>query len=662
MFETRGEETGTPSSSIRGRSPGADSVLSGVSSNRPVSKVRASFVSIEKPIMDGLIRSREASMAGQVPKPAEASSKEEKTTVMNGSTSETPHPLKLSDKPRPELESKLTGLSIGSLTLGSPLIELQAPPSDDGILGMMTQAEKQTILRGPAHPIQLNRASSGDNAATIMSAMTGHAPPETESAAALPKAISSPLSFSTIPTAFTPESQNALTEPPKSSSQKASSTKQLGMSKQHKLPSGGPRIPAATTSSSVNPLLKRPLNSTRPHCLGMIPGKVDLKSIRNPRQPIRTAYTAPLPVSSSAVKNQKLSQTPVTGLKSSVKPPRASMSAQFKPMINGLNGPAAHPTTQRSRPSMIPSAQPFHKPKPKSPTRPIELPAHLTQATAASRARTTSSEQRGLQPPSRRASAIASARPSLGPPSMISRGASMRNRPKGNTQPRKESNDAQAMQTHRLSGSSASGTRHDFLERMMRPTDASKRKLSDRHNGVTMAPSSKLPARMLKPPRISSVGMKRVGPGADNISPTSPGVPAGKSLLAMVHSEPIESKAEVARPQEKVAEADHVATPQVEPELHQIQETKPDTSTETDVEPKVRASLSKVPNEVTAHKEEERDSVTEPRASEVTQTSAEPSEKPASDKAEVPADMQPATDSKPQIQPESSTKPQSEAA
>ena len=122
---------------------------------------------------------------------------------------------------------------------------------------------------------------------------------------------------------------------------------------------------------------------------------------------------------------------------------------------------------------------PIHKPRPKSPTRPVRLPASATAPTASSAAKL------GGAPPSRspsRASIASSYKPSAinrnRPTPMTSASAQSRSKPVRSSLP--PQSGAAQRQKPRTSTASATGTDGGFLARMMRPTESSKSKTHDK--------------------------------------------------------------------------------------------------------------------------------------------------------------------------------------
>jgi hypothetical protein len=234
----------------------------------------------------------------------------------------------------------------------------------------------------------------------------------------------------------------------------------------------------AKPNESTKSTVSKPKPLTKPSVRTPIPERTKLlPSSRQPSsQPQTPKFQSPRP---QLTPQRSLSHLRSNNTVSDRRPTWGSSAASSRPPVV----PASTTTTQ-STPVGVRSATGFLKPRPRSPTRPIHLPSHLTMHTASSAAKysdnTSSPRPPTRQASTRRASNIstASSRPSLshllGSAAPTSRKMSATFGPP--PRPRVASTAAQAIQQRREARTPDDG----FLARMMRPTASSASKVLGR--------------------------------------------------------------------------------------------------------------------------------------------------------------------------------------
>lgn len=200
---------------------------------------------------------------------------------------------------------------------------------------------------------------------------------------------------------------------------------------------------------------------------------------KTPRTPTALSVTSPTksPVSKLSLAQAKdQSKAPVAkATRSSLRSSTASVAtnattkpkAPFKPAAPAATKETAKETTKDTAKDAT-NTSPFGKPRPKSPTRPVRLPSHLTAPTASSAAK----HEDGAAPQilTRRPSTIARERPAAPKPAAPAR--KLAGRLSLGPQPPKRPDSRQSVK----------GPDEGFLARMMRPTASSASKTQDKVN------------------------------------------------------------------------------------------------------------------------------------------------------------------------------------
>ena len=482
MFEQNNETTSPPS---RGRSP-AGSVTS--DGSRPYSKVRTSFISVER--------------SGQL------GSSSQKMSNVNGNVG-----VDGSNEPPTVVESSNAGLPTESTDASEP-ISMKDLPSEPGA---MDSNDKSSEMEKPGDdstkneslPVDKPAASpdkpvaGSEDPSTIVAADQKEETADTEGAG--PENDSADLGsvLKGSPFVTTTERSEEIIEPktnPDLGQDPLPSQSKSGPSTRSEEPvqingrlkePGSTEIKSPLEARKAKAKAKAPVTrlSTTDKKKDTIstPEKVDVKS---PKTPPKTPQKTPQ------------NDGPTISV-SSGPPARSSLerrSLQNKPLGNAAEKPKTTPAQavsseasklepSKPRQSSVRSNSgpknksgpnsPIHKPRPKSPTRPVRLPASATAPTASSAAKL------GGAPPSRspsRASISSSYKPSTinknRPTPMTSATAQSRQKPVRSSLP--PQSGAAQRQKPRASTASATGTDGGFLARMMRPTESSRSKAHDK--------------------------------------------------------------------------------------------------------------------------------------------------------------------------------------
>ena len=469
MFEQNNETTSPPS---RGRSP-AGSVTS--DGSRPYSKIRTSFISVER--------------SGQLGSSLKMNNVDGNFGVDG------------SNEPAATVESSNSGIPTENMDASEPVSTKDLPSGPGAVDGTDKPSETEKQGAGstkqeslPADEPAANPdkpvGDAEEDPGTMLPADQKEETTNTEAAA--PKNDSADLGSVLKGSPFVATTEQS--EETLESKTNASLGQDLSPSTSEK----------GTKSGEAVQLNGRPKE----------PGS-DIKSPSEARKARANAAVARLsatdkkkdPISTSEKANVKSPKTPQndgpTDSVSSGPPPRSSLerrSLQNKPSSNAADKPQNPPaqavsseaskmepskprqnsTKSNSGPSSKSGpASPIHKPRPKSPTRPVRLPASATAPTASSAARL------GGAPPSRspsRASIASSYKPSTinktRPTPMTSATAQSRQKPVRSSLPPQLG--AAQRQKPRTSTASAVGSDGGFLARMMRPTESSKSKAHDK--------------------------------------------------------------------------------------------------------------------------------------------------------------------------------------
>ncbi|PSR81403.1 hypothetical protein BD289DRAFT_484448 [Coniella lustricola] len=180
--------------------------------------------------------------------------------------------------------------------------------------------------------------------------------------------------------------------------------------------------------------------------------------------------------------------------------PKSTIKAPVQAPKRSTTPPASQkPVTEKKTPSTVSPA--FVKPRPKSPTRPVKLPASLTTHTAASGQRT-----KNGGPPSAHANRPQSRTSATSSGKSMKRSVSAsggRQRPSIGPPPKQTAKD------HPVPKKEVKAPDESFLARMMRPTQASASKVADKIQ-VPTTPPRKVSTAAKKPPSAKTGQIRRV--------------------------------------------------------------------------------------------------------------------------------------------------------
>ena len=524
-LRARFEQNADPESltPTRGRSP-AGSINSDTS--RPISKVRTSFISVGEPsgqmgdflsgseagkpnTGDGMENSKArehsrpngsgpTSAPRQTVRDANGTQEDQKTSEPSTNVSEKPNETATPDSLAAAGSGKLTmekqenptsavsedmnkeaipsggerpakdGPDLGSILKGSAFEEAEAKKA---------AASQKPSTSGASKPT--GKSEGGQNPSTAPKSVDPVKPPLSsnksvngkpkESQAAQTRTQSKPASDKAAP----PNTQG----PPKPT---ASTDTKPASDKVEKKEVSAPVAPGAASTSSGKDRTPKPnpaiSASTATTTTAASPKKEPFPKKPEPsKEPVKTPATEPKP--STTLPDRKVTHPPETSRSSNTKATPSAAPTTSKAPAKKAVDPASPPT----------SGTGFVKPKPRSPTRPVNLPSHLTAQTAASAAKhgddfhvephkdqtagnkkTSGPKAPSHLPPQHRKPPRASM-----PAAGLSRAAE-KEKPK----PRVS-----------VAGGNASGG--SFLERMMRPTQASAQKTHDRVEAGKSSPPRK---------------------------------------------------------------------------------------------------------------------------------------------------------------------------
>ena len=459
MFEAKSEYTSPPS---RGRSPvGSEGTGTRSTSSRPLSKVRTSFVAVE----------RSGQLGPQLGLRRMSSSGDAISGVDPGSEAKID---KLSEMARPETP-KTNGNGNGTTDISTNGVADSAPSSS--VLEKVKEEETTTLPRDNSH-----YAFDGDRDRPIDGPISSSNIEDTGK-----KSSFNPEESTDTPTIQESQSSNAdakdITTPNKANTaQKGTpATKSVSPTKSKSFTSrplpirtkndigGSPQVKKSGETSKVSNSPRTPKtpasSSNQPH------------KVSSPRQPLSSTNSPKHPISGNGGK--RLSEP---NKEPTRKTSRASIAstATIKQQTSTSTVPSRKPTS-----SLATSAS--AKPRPKSPTRPARLPAAATAATAASAAKT------GGLPASRSPSRTGS--------TIVNRKSSTVNKDVSNSRLRgPQTTSTTAKTTRPPPGSNAAAERpksrsavgkapdEGFLARMMRPTASSASKVHDKTDQKSSPP------------------------------------------------------------------------------------------------------------------------------------------------------------------------------
>lgn len=485
--------------------------------------------------------------------------------------------MKGSDFPEPDTKVAEAEQAIDEAPAVQPGEAQAAPVKEDKsteIAGAEIQAENpDKIVTGAQEEVSLKPADPKDEATVA----GGEAlPPPAE-------VLSHPTTSETAPQ--TPKIAEGKLEPKETprTNGRTSTRKPAAIST-----AKSPARSARGTSAARSPLPKSPLPKT-PTVTRSTPAATASKSPApakaQPKAAVSKETTKPV-----APKTTRAPVKPSTATAGTT----ASAAAKAKPTVAETKKTTTKPAASAPPPKASTTTSPggFVKPKPRSPTRPVRLPSHLTAPTAASAAK--HGEEAAAQKPARK-------------PSTASRPAPKAPAPAAKTQSSRTSLAPSTAAPKRPASraSTAAGASDGFLARMMRPTASSSSKTHDK-------PAS--------PPRRGAAATK---------VPTKPKAPEGLATKAKKKVEDVATKAKevVTNGKEEKHEEKHEEENEEKPEgKHEVAGT---TATEPNAEKDVETPSAPVENtDSVAGAEEPLDSTPAAEQTESTKPTAVETETP----------------------------------
>lgn len=505
-------ESTTPS---RGRSP-AGSINSDTS--RPLSKVRTSFISVGESSgqMADLLEGKEASPAMGGDGQTESKSKEPTRPNGVGPTSAprtvSGNPVKTSEEQKlPEagksMSEKPDKTSTASSSAAADSGKLAASGKDDTISAQPSGSTGKTtasnVAGGAKEGTDLGSILKGsafeEGATTKEAASQKPTQSGTSVSKALPtKGSKTSAASASMDTGKGPSSKDkAVNGKPKESNATQSKPQAKPASEPPiALKSQGPSKPMA--SPDIKPLSNEPEKKAAPAKTAPAAGSVssgeEKASAPDPTPPASSDTVAttkppkndPAPGRPTPAK-EPLKEAPTAPKASTALPERkANPSLESSKSSTSKAAPPSAPAASKAPPkkAVHPSSPPtsgtgFVKPKPRSPTRPVNLPSHLTAQTAASAAK--HGDDSHVEP--HKDSTASKAKPS-GPKAPTTHLPTHRKAPRasmpaaGSSKVAEKEKPKSRMSVAAGGGSASGGS--SFLERMMRPTQSSAQKTADR--------------------------------------------------------------------------------------------------------------------------------------------------------------------------------------
>ncbi|OAG10566.1 uncharacterized protein CC84DRAFT_489393 [Paraphaeosphaeria sporulosa] len=495
MFESQNAASSSPEP--RGRSPAGSATSD---ANRPTSKVRASFVSVE-PHAAGAAKElgttkgvstntphaqrRESfSVSGESSdvadlKQAISEEKEERKksiavdeavpeqAVETRESSRAPAPLREPAGKMPNLGSIMKGSDFPEPVAAAEQPTEEAPnvrPGDAQVAPaahekpaetqpetpdkVVTGAQEEAALK-PADPTD-EAAVAGGGALPAPAEVLSH-PTSSEAAPQTPKITEPTAEAKETPrtngraSTRKPAAISTAKSPARSARGTSAARSPLPKSPLPKTPTASKPTPAATAAKSPAPPAKSPAAAKSP-----APAKAQLKPAapREPTKPVAPKFTARAPAKPS---------TATAGTTATAAAKAKPAAAEIK-KISTKAAPSAPSKTGTA------TTGGFVKPKPRSPTRPVRLPSHLTAPTASSAAK--HGEEAAEQKPARKPSTVPRPAPKAAAP------AAKKPAPRASLAPSTARPASRA--------STAAGASDGFLARMMRPTASSASKTHDK--------------------------------------------------------------------------------------------------------------------------------------------------------------------------------------
>ena len=501
MFEAKNETLMSPPAS-RGRSPAAASQSRRESSSsRPLSKVRANFVAVEK---DGQLGLRKVDSAMS------------DTSAQDGGARVSGSGQDLHDI------TKLNGIKDGHL-LGHQGADQSSMGETSKVNG--TGLERPPTEKTSSHPDTTvglsergSRALSGKEDASVVpnlgtilkgspfeEAPTGKEEKQPTTGKTAPATASKPAATKGPSVRPSQAKAGAQSKPAqaKPTDGKGLPSRQLAVNTG--VASQSTSRPAASSRFGKSPKTPTTAASTSKASSPATSGpkaKPITKPSSRPSLPKATAPKEPTKPVEKKSSRASLATQPIVAARAKAAPtPGPSSSSKAGPSTASSSKPASPAATKTTKPStQTTSPGGCHKPPPKSPTRPAPLPSHLTAPTAASAAKTGAERKVSGSHSDALKSATGSkprgSRPSLGPPP-----ATASARPASRTSLAKTPDDG-------------------FLARMMRPTASSASKVSGKAETKTTPPRKSTGARR----RSSAATEKRKGRMEETVAEPMNGV------------------------------------------------------------------------------------------------------------------------------------------
>ncbi|KAF2755231.1 hypothetical protein EJ05DRAFT_479024 [Pseudovirgaria hyperparasitica] len=513
IFEQTSDVTTSPEP--RGRSPAA-SITSDTSLSRPTSKIRASFVSVES---SGFFP-RETSAARSTSRHYDATSPlaQRRESFSLRQSRDIAQIEELKKTMSNEIEQRKMSVdmgvvdevvpesAIGSGSTATPILE----PTDKTVGAIDTQPpetaphstaaiEAEALPTSPDAPTTepLTEKTNSSGPATEVEAPLIN-PDKPNSVKEETPAVTKPSDSTDTPAVSAGEASRATQEPVEQVTKSTSSTVPDATVEPPTAKPKADDTPAAAPAPVAEPE-KKPEKKPEPAKSNggssiIAEAKAKLKATTTSKPaPIQTKATSVKPAVKSPTKTptSATSKTaPVKPAPSTSKAPRASMSSSTS-------------SSAKERLSGSTSTGSFVKPKPKSPTRPVQLPSHLTQPTASSAAKHEAEASVARKPAGRDRTS------SFKPPAPVKKA------PRASLPPQPSSRSE--------SRTSTAAPDSGFLARMMRPTASS---ASKTHEKVEV----KSPPRRAPAPAPASSKPKS-GTGASTASKVKAKVDEGVSKV-----------------------------------------------------------------------------------------------------------------------------------
>ena len=526
-FEAKTENTPPPS---RGRSP-VSSERGRSTSSRPLSKVRTSFVAVERsgqmgpmlgvrklseeemtlaanglgdtkdaaarsedgpkqdPMANGLASVEAAHPTAALPNVAEEETstaiKENSPALTDPEATETSVASPMASKDEPEGPDSANASEASPLARKSVAVDTTSNVKDDG--GTKKANDVGSILKGSPFEddSQLEVNGSPKKDTTVKTS-----PKKVVSPKKLNAQEKSDQTAVLSPNGKHPASKTTASRP-SPISMKKDSTKKEGAT------SSKPPLSAKSSESKNSPKV-----SSAPKTPSTSSSREPAAKTTSPRQPAPKA-------SPKAVSKDKFAGSKTSG---------EALKSGRAPLTNGSTSASVKPPTSTSDPTKKPASVPS-KPQPKSPTRPVRLPAAATSSTAASAAKVGGAPSRSP----RRASTTTTARKAPVPKKDMpaSKAKTVTNAPSATAPVRRKvsrpSLPPQSLEPNKPNKSNKPRTSitpdEGFLARMMRPTAASASKVNEkvetksppRKTSGTHHPISHTGSHAMKPKRKSEI-------------------------------------------------------------------------------------------------------------------------------------------------------------